>query len=96
MIFGVNHPVPSVLWRGDAGWSVNAGNVRSYGNPDQSAAAAITDSVHDGWKNRGRWTGFLLAEAENPRYTSSSTPVGPLPQGTLSLGGFSFSCGGDL
>jgi len=47
-------------------------------------------------ENRSAGPAFLLAGARKIRYSSISKPAGPLPQGTLSLGGSFFSCGGSL
>jgi hypothetical protein len=45
-------------------------------------------------ENPAGWPGFVLASPQDARYTSNSKAAGPLPQGTLSLGGSFFSCGG--
>jgi len=56
--------------------------------------ATCKDELQVDGQNRGGWLGFVVANRQDTRYTSNSKAAGPLPQGTLSLGGSFFSCGG--
>ena len=86
----LSSPLPGSGFVSDATLCVTSG----YEHAGHVGRPACKDCLQVDLKNPDGWPGFVLAEPQDARYTSISKAAGPLPQGTLSLGGSFFSCGG--
>jgi len=83
-------PLPGSGLVSDANLAITRG-CEHVGHVDRSTCR---DYFQAATKNSDGRPSFVLAESHDARYTSISKPAGPLPQGTLSLGGSFFLCGG--